>query len=132
MYKKTSGMIESKYYTKLVDSSVQCNLCPRMCIIENGRFGNCHARKNHSGTLFSEVYGKISARNFDPIEKKPLYHFYPGTEILSIGTTGCNFHCSFCQNFTLSQYDVRRHVDFENLATVDIANFFKNIRKIWV
>lgn len=122
-------MIEAKFYTKSDNNTVQCNLCPRLCIIEAGRFGNCHARKNQSGTLFSDVYGKISARHFDPIEKKPLYHFYPGTEILSIGTTGCNFHCSFCQNFTLSQYDVRRHVDCENFSPADIANISNKHRK---
>ena len=111
-------MHEASFYIKLDNNQVQCELCPRYCIVEEGRFGNCHARRNRSGTLSSEVYGKISAYNSDPVEKKPLYHFYPGKEILSIGTTGCNMHCVFCQNHTLSQCDNRRPVLIKNL-TVD-------------
>lgn len=111
-------MYEASFYRKLNDNQVQCELCPRFCTIEEGRFGNCHARRNRSGTLSSEIYGKLSAVNMDPIEKKPLYHFYPGKEILSIGSTGCNMHCVFCQNHKLSQCDIRKPVVIKAL-TID-------------
>lgn len=109
-------MYEASFYRKLENNEVQCELCPRFCTIEEGRFGNCHARRNRGGILSSEVYGRISAINMDPLEKKPLYHFFPGKEILSIGTTGCNMHCVFCQNHTLSQCDNRKPVVIKNLS----------------
>lgn len=113
-------MTEASFYIKLEENKVKCELCPRNCVIESGRYGNCNARINRSGLLISEVYGKISALNFDPIEKKPLYHFYPGSEILSIGTIGCNLHCIFCQNFSISQCDGIQHVDISNYSPVEI------------
>jgi len=82
---------------------VKCNLCPLYCIIADGKVGNCGIRKNVDGKLFSLTYDKFTSVSMDPIEKKPLYHFYPGSEILSLGTLGCNFHCQFCQNFEISQ-----------------------------
>jgi len=91
------------FFTKLNGGRIQCRLCPRFCVISAGEFGNCGARKNRNGTLYSEVYGKIAACNIDPIEKKPLYHFAPGSRTLSIATVGCNLHCIFCQNWELSQ-----------------------------
>ena len=96
-------MHEALYYSKLNDQQVKCQLCPTLCVLQNQETGNCGTRKNHEGKLISEVYGKLAAINLDPIEKKPLYHFFPGGKILSVGTTGCNFHCDFCQNHTLSQ-----------------------------
>jgi pyruvate formate lyase activating enzyme len=114
-------MNEALFYTKLDDYLVQCRLCPRYCIIEPGRFGNCHARRNRGGILSSEVYGKLAAVSLDPVEKKPLYHFFPGREILSIGTTGCNLHCIFCQNYTLSQCDNRRPVLIKNMTPEELA-----------
>jgi pyruvate formate lyase activating enzyme len=114
-------MNEALFYTKLDDYLVQCRLCPRNCTIEPGRFGNCHARRNRGGILSSEVYGKLAAVSLDPIEKKPLYHFFPGREILSIGTTGCNLHCVFCQNYTLSQCDNRRPVLIKNMTPEELA-----------
>ncbi len=113
-------MTEASFYIKLEENKVKCELCPRNCVIESGKYGNCNARRNRSGLLISEVFGKISALNFDPIEKKPLYHFYPGSEILSIGTTGCNLHCIFCQNFSISQCDGVQHVDVSNYSPADI------------
>ncbi len=71
-------MTEAKYYNKLPNDTVECTLCPHNCIIDNGKLGICSVRKNSSGFLFSENYERISAFSFDPIEKKPLYHFYPG------------------------------------------------------
>ncbi|HNW52512.1 MAG TPA: AmmeMemoRadiSam system radical SAM enzyme [Prolixibacteraceae bacterium] len=115
-------MNEALFYSKLDDNHVQCMLCPRYCHIEPGYFGNCHARKNCDGQLISTVYGKLAAINTDPIEKKPLYHFFPGREILSVGTTGCNLHCVFCQNFKLSQYDNHYPVMIKNSTPEELAN----------
>lgn len=115
-------MHEASFYSRQENRQVQCHLCPRNCIIEDGRFGNCHARRNRNGMLSSEVYGRISACHSDPIEKKPLYHYYPGEEILSVGTTGCNLHCIFCQNHTLSQCDNRKPVIIKNIAPGELLN----------
>lgn len=84
---------------------LKCNLCPWYCIISPDKVGNCHVRKNIDGKLFLLTYDKFTSVSMDPIEKKPLYHFYPTREILSLGTLGCNFHCQFCQNFEISQAD---------------------------
>lgn len=85
---------------------VTCFLCPHHCHIEEGKTGVCRIRRNIGGTLYALTYGKISSLALDPIEKKPLYHFYPGREILSIGSVGCNFRCPFCQNWHISQVGV--------------------------
>ncbi|MEM1873514.1 MAG: AmmeMemoRadiSam system radical SAM enzyme [Acidilobaceae archaeon] len=82
---------------------VECNLCYRRCLIAPGRFGVCGVRKNEEGSLYTLVYGLLTAVNLDPIEKKPLLHFYPASLVLSIGTVGCNFFCRFCQNWEISQ-----------------------------
>lgn len=99
-------MKEAKWWKKLEDDKVECNLCPRNCTIAEGKFGVCMTRQNKEGILYSMVYGKPCAVNLDPIEKKPLYHFYPSTKILSIGTTGCNLKCKFCQNWSMSRAKV--------------------------
>jgi pyruvate formate lyase activating enzyme len=96
-------MKEALFYSKLENLQVRCELCPHLCTLSNGSTGNCRVRKNIGGVLFSENYGKISGYHLDPIEKKPLYHFYPGKKILSIGSFGCNMHCTFCQNHEISQ-----------------------------
>ena len=83
--------------------TVQCVLCPRNCVIENGSLGICGVRKNKEGTLYSLVYGNPVSTNIDPIEKKPLFHLLPGSTSCSIGTVGCNLKCVFCQNFDISQ-----------------------------
>ncbi|TKJ17474.1 AmmeMemoRadiSam system radical SAM enzyme [Candidatus Woesearchaeota archaeon B3_Woes] len=95
--------IEALYYEKLRDKIVQCHLCPKKCIIKPDKFGNCNARQNIKGRLYSLVYGNLCSISIDPIEKKPLFHFMPGQQVFSIGTTGCNLHCQFCQNWTTSQ-----------------------------
>lgn len=82
---------------------VRCLLCPHECLIAEGRTGICRVRKNVNHRLFSLAYGEVAAIHSDPVEKKPLYHFYPGSQILSFGTYGCNLHCTFCQNHHLSQ-----------------------------
>lgn len=84
------------------NQTVICNLCSHGCHIDSGKRGICGVRENQGGALYTLVYDKVAAINLDPIEKKPLYHFLPGTTSLSIGTMGCNLGCSFCQNHTLS------------------------------
>jgi pyruvate formate lyase activating enzyme len=96
-------MQEAQFYTKLENLSLRCDLCPWNCILKPGQTGNCKVRSNENGILVTHVYNKIAAFGIDPIEKKPIYHFYPGTSILSIGEVGCNLHCSFCQNHRISQ-----------------------------
>jgi pyruvate formate lyase activating enzyme len=94
---------EAYLYKKLKDGKLRCDLCSHRCLIENGSKGKCGVRKNTDGTLFTLVYDKIISENVDPIEKKPLFHFLPGTLSLSIATPGCNFKCFFCQNWQISQ-----------------------------
>ena len=93
---------EAMFYTK-DDKTVNCGLCPHNCSIREGKTGICQVRRNRGGVLYSENYGRVTSMAMDPIEKKPLYHFYPGTEIFSIGTMGCNLKCPYCQNWTISQ-----------------------------
>lgn len=81
---------------------VQCQLCPKFCAIAPGKTGACSARINYDGRLYARFYGRPASVAIDPVEKKPLYHFLPGTSILSLGTKGCNLSCKFCQNWTLS------------------------------
>lgn len=102
-------MKEALYYKKLKNSGVICCLCPHNCRINEGKRGICRVRKNINGELYTEVYGKVVAMNVDPVEKKPLFHFYPGMQVLSIGTVGCNLKCSFCQNCEISQAGVSEH-----------------------
>ena len=96
-------MFECRYYQRLDDGAVECQLCPHRCRIADGKTGSCRSRRNHQGVLVSEVYGKPCALAIDPIEKKPLYHFHPGTTCLSLACTGCNFRCLNCQNHDISQ-----------------------------
>lgn len=95
-------MKEAMYYEKIDNERVHCYLCPHHCRISPGKVGICRVRENREGKLYSLNYGKISSAAMDPIEKKPLYHFYPGTSILSVGSFGCNLTCSFCQNWTIA------------------------------
>lgn len=109
--------LASFFQTLAEDGSVQCNLCPHRCKIKKGKSGLCLIRKNIDGRLYQAAYGELTSLNLDPIEKKPLYHFYPGTNILSIGTNGCNLKCAFCQNYTIStQETFRKEVSIENLV----------------
>jgi len=94
---------KAMYFEKLSDDVVKCTLCPFNCILSSGQTGSCKARKNEDGELVSLTYGKPVSLAIDPIEKKPLFHFYPGTQVFSLGTAGCNLHCSFCQNWQISQ-----------------------------
>ncbi len=96
-------MKEAFLCEKLENKLVRCFLCAHQCRIQDSKFGNCGVRQNLGGILYSYVYGKVKASAIDPIEKKPLYHFFPGSKSFSIATIGCNFHCAFCQNWEISQ-----------------------------
>jgi pyruvate formate lyase activating enzyme len=96
-------MKEAYLYEKLEDQKVRCHLCNHRCLIKDGLKGICGVRENRGGKLFSLVYGQVIARHVDPIEKKPLFHFLPGSTSYSIATAGCNFKCLFCQNADISQ-----------------------------
>jgi pyruvate formate lyase activating enzyme len=95
--------MEAYLYESLEDKKVKCNLCSHRCVIKDGRRGKCSVRENRDGMLHTLVYGKVVARHVDPIEKKPLFHFLPGTLSYSIATVGCNFRCRFCQNADIAQ-----------------------------
>jgi pyruvate formate lyase activating enzyme len=93
---------EAMLYKK-EDDKVSCFLCSHHCLIPDGKFGICNARENRGGVLYTHAYGELIAQNIDPIEKKPLYHFLPGSKSFSIAAIGCNFQCGFCQNWQISQ-----------------------------
>jgi len=102
---------EALFYDKLPDGAVQCRLCPRLCTIREGKSGFCRVRRNDDGTLITANYGRVSSCALDPVEKKPLYHFYPGHYILSLGTLGCNLRCGFCQNWQIAHREApTRHL----------------------
>lgn len=116
-------MVECRYYQRFDDGRVECQLCPHHCKIANGKTGICRSRWNKDGVLVSEGYGKPCSLAIDPIEKKPLYHFHPGTKCLSIACTGCNFRCLNCQNHEISQVspaDVE-HYDLSPQQVVDLC-----------
>jgi pyruvate formate lyase activating enzyme len=97
-------MKEAKYYERLPDDNVRCTLCPVGCNISPGNLGRCRSRKNISGILYAINYGRVVSINpYDPVEKKPLYHFLPGSRVLSLGANYCNLHCNYCQNYEISQ-----------------------------
>lgn len=96
-------MKEAMFYKRLTSKRVKCELCPHKCVIPNGKTGFCGVRGNRKGKLYSLVYGLPVSVAVDPIEKKPLFHFAPGTKTLSLATVGCNLKCRFCQNWEISQ-----------------------------
>lgn len=95
---------EALFYEKVENGNVRCRLCNHNCLIPEGKTGICGVRENRKGILYSLVYAKPIARHVDPIEKKPLFHFFPGSLAYSIATVGCNFRCQHCQNYEISQY----------------------------
>lgn len=101
--KNPSGLQEAMYYRKLEGNLVQCQLCPNRCTLREGQRGICKVRENIGGRLYSMNYGKLVAMNLDPIEKKPFFHFLPGTKAFSIAAPGCNLRCLYCQNWQISQ-----------------------------
>lgn len=100
--KADSAQTPARYGMRREGGRVQCTLCPRHCLLRDGQVGFCGVRKNQRGHLILTGYGRVAAIAIDPIEKKPLYHFLPGSQILSLGGMGCNLDCSFCQNSSLS------------------------------
>jgi len=112
---------EASFYEKRENGSVRCRLCPHNCVILDGKYGICGVRKNSAGLLYTEIYGRLTAVAMDPIEKKPLYHFYPGSRILSIGTRGCNMKCPYCQNWHISQDRTARTSHYSSEEIVEAA-----------
>ncbi len=134
-------MKEALYWDKIDGDKVECKLCPHNCRIELENTGICRARRNVEGELRSLNYGMVSSIALDPIEKKPLCHFHPGSKILSVGTFGCNFKCSFCQNWAIAHDNpgvmemtpdelVRKAVEFKERGNIGIA-FTYNEPSIW-
>ncbi len=103
-------------FWQLKNKKIQCQLCNHYCLIDKGKTGLCGVRKNINGRLYSLVYGRVIAENIDPIEKKPLFHFMPGSLSYSIATVGCNFRCQHCQNADISQYPINEQLKNENLV----------------
>ena len=113
-------MKEAMFYNKLDGNKVLCFLCPHHCNIKEGDRGACMVRKNEDGTLYTLNYNRLAALAIDPIEKKPLYHFFPGSPILSAGTIGCNLKCSFCQNYHIAQTEAKTE-EITTQGLLDIA-----------
>lgn len=109
-------MIEAQLYKKQKQQQVQCRLCAHFCRLRPGRLGICRVRKNIAGFLYSLNYDKLAAMNLDPIEKKPLHHFLPGSTSFSIAAMGCNFSCSFCQNYSLSAVEQEAEIMGQAIA----------------
>lgn len=114
----------AKFWTEIEGRNVRCFLCPWSCIIPPRRTGVCRARKNEDGKLYSLVYGSIISAAVDPIEKKPFYHFWPGSSAFSISAPGCNFRCLHCQNWTISQIGVE-DVDCQDMTPEEVISLAK-------
>lgn len=115
-----------KYYETLKNGKIKCLLCRHYCQLKEGQVGICGVNKNENGKLKNLVYSHPSALNVDPVEKKPLYHFLPGTLALSLGTVGCNFACPFCQNWGISQSkNIDKSVSIEPPDMVELAKKYK-------
>ena len=106
---------EARFWKKLSDKKVQCSLCYHGCKIDDNNSGICSVRKNENGKLNTLIYGSCSSIAVDPIEKKPLFHFYPGSNVFSLGTIGCNFKCSHCQNYGISAASL----DYSNVREIE-------------
>jgi pyruvate formate lyase activating enzyme len=119
-------MKEALFYEKLENHTVQCHLCAHHCVIARGKRGICGVRENRGGILCTLVYGRSIAENIDPIEKKPLFNFLPGSKSFSIATAGCNFRCLHCQNYDISQMPRNRDaIVGRNLSPDDIVSLAK-------
>ncbi|GBE56666.1 pyruvate formate-lyase 1-activating enzyme [archaeon BMS3Bbin16] len=116
---------ESYLYKQLSGGRVKCSTCAWRCTIKEGQRGFCGVRENRGGKLIALNYGLVSSVNVDPIEKKPLFHFYPGTSVFSLGTVGCNFRCLHCQNYSISQVSIdesiRGLVEYLPEQTIEMA-----------
>jgi pyruvate formate lyase activating enzyme len=126
-------MHKSILFDRLKNSHVQCRVCQRRCMIAPGKTGYCRTRKNIHGELYSLIYGRVSSIRVSPIEIKPLFHYYPGSRWLSLGSLGCNFLCPGCQNWEISHADIEKQIPFadyippENLVQLAIAEHCKGI-----
>ncbi len=121
-------MKKAAYFNSLPDKKVQCLLCPHNCIIADGKNGICLTRGNQNGVLYSANYCRPVSTAIDPIEKKPLYHFYPGTSVYSSGPNGCTFKCIFCQNYEISQSIIQtREIPVEEFVSAIIESNTKGI-----
>lgn len=119
-------MREALLYSSLENQKVQCRLCAHNCLIPEGKFGFCRVRQNIKGVLYTHNYGKLVAVNIDPVEKKPLYHFLPGSASFSIASAGCNFRCGFCQNWEISQIDfMNQHSEGESFSAEKVVKLAK-------
>lgn len=121
-------MKEAQFYEKLEGNRVRCELCSKLCPIKEGEWGFCQTRQNRDGTLYANYYAEVCSISNDPIEKKPLYHFYPGREILSIASNGCNLKCQFCQNWQISQ----GRVPTKPLTPVEAVNLAKQYKSLGI
>ncbi len=113
-------MKEAVYYNKLENKVVGCVLCPNNCVLKEGALGSCRIRQNNNGVLYTTTYHLYSGVGFDPIEKKPLYHFFPGKHILSVGSVGCNMHCQWCQNADISQNGCSSNISLRAYNSEDL------------
>ncbi len=126
-------MKQAYLFKKLRGSKIRCDLCAQRCVVEEGMKGKCGVRENSGSMLYSLVYDKVISENIDPIEKKPLFHFLPGSKSLSIATPGCNFKCFFCQNWQVSQMPCDseviegRKISPERIVTEAISHYCKSI-----
>ncbi|MDQ1271905.1 MAG: pyruvate formate lyase activating enzyme [Planctomycetota bacterium] len=126
-------MKQALFFEKLGDGRVKCYLCRHHCVIDDGKKGICRVRENRSGTLYSLVYKKLISENIDPIEKKPFFHFFPGSTAFSVATAGCNFRCLNCQNYEISQLPkdhdqiVGRDVEPEKIVGDALGSHCKSI-----
>jgi len=111
--------VEASFWRKSEGGRVKCELCPRFCSIPEGKVGFCGVRGNFGGKMYALSYGRLTAAAMDPIEKKPLFHYKPGSQVLSISTAGCTFACQFCQNFEISQ---RRRVEEGFTGAEEVVN----------
>jgi pyruvate formate lyase activating enzyme len=114
-------MKEAMFYESQKDLKIRCNLCRHRCLISEGKRGICGVRENKKGILYSLVYGKSISRAIDPIEKKPLFHLYPGSFSFSLATAGCNFRCLHCQNYHISQ-EFKRTIPGDDLSPEKIIS----------
>ena len=116
------SQVEAWFYKKLPDKEIKCELCPRYCQLGDRERGYCGVRENRDGIYYTLVYGKVCAAHIDPIEKKPFFHFLPGTTAFSIATAGCNVNCKFCQNWQISQVRPEQVENFD-LPPRDVVRY---------
>ncbi len=128
LFGAASGLsrVEARYYRKLPDREIECLLCPRLCRLGDKERGFCGVRENDGGVYRTLVYGKACSVNIDPVEKKPFFHFLPGTTSLSMATAGCNANCKFCQNWEISQVRPEQVENFDFPPELAAAQAEKN------